>query len=224
MENDVYELVREVKGTLSMGATPTAATYLLPQVFYNFSKQYPEVQIEVSVSNTEKIINNLYEGKIDIGIVEGKIRNSKVYSEEIAEDEIVIIASDDNLLLKKHSLTAKDLITQQLIMPEVGSGIREFIDDFFIDAKIDTKDIRVAMTLANPELVVQMVQAGIGISFVSKWSVFKAIKDGSIKLLNISDKKLKRNFYLVTIDKEPLAITGKTFWDFTRSFRFFMPF
>jgi LysR family transcriptional regulator, transcriptional activator of the cysJI operon len=224
MENDVYELVRKVKGTLSMGATPTAATYLLPQVFYNFSKQYPEVQIEVSVSNTEKIINNLYEGKIDIGIVEGKIRNSKVYSEEIAEDEIVIIASDDDLLLKKQPLTAKDLITQQLIMPEVGSGIREFIDDFFIDAKIDTKDIRVAMTLANPELVVQMVQAGIGISFVSKWSVFKAIKDGSIKLLNISDKKLKRNFYLVTIDKEPLTITGKTFWDFTRNFRFFMPF
>ncbi|MEW6571911.1 MAG: LysR substrate-binding domain-containing protein, partial [Nitrospirota bacterium] len=73
-------------------------------------------------------------------------------------------------------------------------------------------------------LIIQMVQSGIGISFVSKWSAFRAIKDGSIKLLNISDRKLKREFYLVTIDKNSLTMTGKTFWDFTRGFRFFMPF
>ncbi|MBE0426159.1 MAG: LysR family transcriptional regulator [Nitrospirae bacterium] len=224
MEGEIYAFSKKIKGPLYMGASTIVATYLLPQVFYNFSKNYPEVHIELFVSNTETIINSLFEGKTDIGIVEGQIRNSKVYLEEIAEDEIVIIASDENPLLKKQPLTDQDLVSQPFIMPEVGSGIREFIDDFFIDAKIDTKDIRVAMTLANPELVVQMVQAGIGISFVSKWAVFKAIKDGSVKLLNISDKKLKRKFYLVSMEKEPSTIVGKTFWEFTKGYRFFMPF
>src|SRR3990172_11454914 len=101
MENDVYSLVNKVKGPLYIGAGPTAATYLLPQVFYSFSKDYPEVQIKVSVSNTESIIDHLYAGIIDIGIVEGNIKKTTITIEEIAEDEMVIIASDENPLTKK---------------------------------------------------------------------------------------------------------------------------
>ena len=224
MENDVYALVRKVKGPLYIGASTTAATYLLPQVFYNFSRNHPEVQIELSVSNTEKIIVDLQEGKIDLGVAEGNIKNRTVFLEEIAEDDIVIIASDDNPLTKKHPLIPHDLITQPFIMPETGSGIREFIDDFFHATKIDPKDVKILMTLGNPELIVQMVQSGIGISFVSKWSVFKAIKDESIKLLNISGKKLKRKFYLVSKEKEPSTMVVKTFWNFMRGYKFFMPF
>ena len=64
----------------------------------------------------------------------------------------------------------------------------------------------------------------MGISFVSKWSVFKAIKDGSIRLLDILDRKLKRKFYLASMDKEPSTMTGKTFRDFIKEYKFFMPF
>jgi len=89
--------------------------------------------------------------------------------------------------------------------------------------KIDAKDIKIAMTIGNPELAVQLVQSGIGIAFVSKWSVFKAIKDGSIKILDISGRKLKRKFYLVNAEKEPVTMTGKIFWDFVKGYRFFVP-
>ena len=58
MENDLY-------------ASAIAAKYLLPQVFYDFSKKYNEVQVNLSVSNTEKITNGLLQGEIDIGIAEG---------------------------------------------------------------------------------------------------------------------------------------------------------
>jgi len=224
LENDVYSIVEKVKGTLYIGASTTAAIYLLPQVFYNFSKDYPQVQIELLVSNTEGIIQDLHEGKIDIGIVEGKIRSSKAFLEDIAEDEIVIIASEDNPLTKKKSLKPYDLTSQPFIMPEVGSGMREFIDDFFQATNINTKNINILMTLGNPELIVQMVQSGIGISFVSKWSVFKAIKDGSIKLLHISEKKLRRKFYLVSLEGEPSTLVIKTFREFIKGYRFFMPF
>jgi DNA-binding transcriptional LysR family regulator len=224
LKNDIYTVGQKVKGTLCIGTSTTAATYLLPQVFYNFSKNYPEVQIKISISNTESVLNTLQEGKIDMGIIEGKVRNSNLFLNEIAEDEIVIIASDDNPLTKNQHLTPGDLIAQPFIMPETGSGIREFIEDFFHVLRIDPKGIKISMTIDSPELIVQMVQSGLGISFVSKWSVFKAIKNGSVKLLKISNKKLKRKFYLVSLEKEPLTVAGKTFWNFTREYRFFMPF
>ena len=224
MDDAISALTLKVKGNLPLGASITIATYLLPQVFYTFFRKYPEVQIDLSVSNTEGIIHDLEKGTIDIGIIEGNIKNKAVFLEEIAEDEIVLIASDDNRLTKNGRLSPRDLLSQPFIMPETGSGIREFIDDFFHIAKIDTREIKIAMTIGNPELAVQLVQSGIGIAFVSKWSVFKAIKDGSIKILDISRRKLRRKFYLVSLEKEPVTMTGKIFWDFVKEYRFFIPF
>ena len=224
MDEALSALTQTVKGHLPLGASITIATYLLPQVFYTFFRKYPEVQIDLSVSNTEGIIHDLCEGTIDIGIVEGNIKNTLVFLEEIAEDEIVIIASDDNRLTKKDRVSPRKLLAQPFIMPETGSGIREFIDDFFHSAKIDTREIKTAMTIGNPELAVQLVQSGIGIAFVSKWSVFKAIKDGSIKILNISGRKLRRKFFLVSIDKDPVTMTAKIFREFLKEYKFFIPF
>jgi len=224
MENNIYDLVHKIKGPLSIGASPTAATYLLPQVFLNFSQQYPDVQIEVSVSNTESIIEHLLRGSIDVGVVEGIKGKTTLYLKEIAEDEMVIIASDENPLARKNLLTPQDLISQKFIMPEPGSTTREMVDEFLHSSGINPDKIKISMTLGNPELLVRMVQAGMGISFVSKWSVFSAIKEGSIKLLHMYGKKLKRKFYLISPHEEPTTITARTFREFLKEYKFFIPF
>jgi len=224
MEGDLYSLLQRVKGPLHIGSTSTAAAFLLPQVFYSFAKNYPEVEIHVSVSNSEDILQRLNEGNLDAGIIEGNIRSDVVVSTEIAEDEIVLIASDENQLAGRHQVTVPDLRDQTFIMPEGGSGVREVIDAFLHASKINPEMLRITMTLGNPELIIQMVQAGMGIAFVSKWSVFKAIKEGSIRLLPLSGKKLLRKFFLVTIEKEPQTMVARTFLNFIKEFRFFAPF
>ena len=224
MEHNINVLLDRVKGPLHIGASRTAASYLLPQVLYGFSKTHPDVQIQLSVSNTESILTDLQSGRIDLGIVEGKVKFLNIFAEEIAEDEIVIIASEDNALTVKQPLVAGDLASQSFIMPETGSGLREFIEDFFRASKIELKDIKVSMTLANPELIIQMVQSGLGISFVSKWSVFRAIQEGTIKVLRLSGKRLQRKFYMINISKEPSTKTLSAFVEFVRGYRFFIPF
>jgi len=224
MEHAVYSFMQTVKGPLSLGASHTAATYLLPQVLYVFLKRYPDVRIALSVSGTEKVINNIIKGKIELGIVEGQIKNTPVILEEIAEDEIVIIASDDNPLTKKKDISRQDLEEQIFIMPETGSGIREFIEAFLHSMGIDPECLKVSMTLGSPELVIQMVQSGLGISFVSKWSVFRSLKEGSVALLNIPGKGMKRKFFFTCLGGEPQTHVAKTFREFIRGYRFFIPF
>ncbi|HBR21617.1 MAG TPA: hypothetical protein DD713_03475 [Nitrospiraceae bacterium] len=222
--NDINKLIKEIKGPLNLGASATIAKYLLPQVLYDFSKRYPEVQINLTVSNTEAIINELLQGNIDLGIVEGNIKNKGIALEEIADDEIVLIASDENPLAKKGHITQQDFLFQPFIMPQAGSGLREFIEDFLQTLKMEPKDIKVSMTLGDSELIVQMVQSGIGISFVSKWTVFSPIKEGTIKVLKLPGKSLYRKFYIVCLNKEPSTMVAKTFFKFIKDYRFFIPF
>jgi DNA-binding transcriptional LysR family regulator len=69
-----------------------------------------------------------------------------------------------------------------------------------------------------------MVQSGMGISFVSKWSVFQAIKDGSIQLLNLPGKRLRRKFCLISMEKEHSTAATRAFAGFIKKYRFFVPF
>ena len=109
-------------------------------------------------------------------------------------------------------------------MPEPGSGTREFIDDFLREIEMPPEDARISMTLGSPELILQMVKSGVGISFVSKWSAFQALKDGSIKQLQVPGRRLRRKFYLLRIGKEPSTVAAKTFSHFLKEYRFFAPF
>ena len=131
MENALNAAANLVKGPLLIGASTTVASYVLPQLLYSFSKKYPDIRIELTVSNREKTVDDLLEGKIELGIVEGNIRNPLVAATEIAEDEIVIIASDEHPLAQGKAVTAADLEAQQFIMPDIGSGTREFADELF---------------------------------------------------------------------------------------------
>ncbi len=224
LENDIYNVVKKIKGPLYLGASTTVAKYLLPQVFYDFSRNYPEAQLNLSVSGPEKVVSELQQGKIDIGIVEGNIKDKRIIFREIARDEIVLIASDGNPLTKRKIVAPQYLMDQSFILPEAGSGTREFIDEFLSIMKIEPQDINVIMTLSDPELLVQMVQSGLGIAFVSKWSIFKTIKEGTIKILKMPGKRLYRKFYFVVPDKEPSTMVARTFLEFVKGYRFFIPF
>lgn len=222
--DDINRLIKEIKGPLNLGASTIVAKYLLPQVIYDFSKRFPEVQIDLTVSNTEAIIKELQQGNIDLGIVEGNMKNKGITLEEIADDEIVLIVSDENPLAKKEHITQQDFLSQPFIMPKAGSGLREFIENFFQTSKIEPKDMKISITLGDPELIVQMVQSGLGISFVSKWTVFKPIKEGTIRVLKLPGKSLYRKFYLVSLYNEPSTMVAKTFRKFIKEYRFFIPF
>jgi DNA-binding transcriptional LysR family regulator len=98
------------------------------------------------------------------------------------------------------------------------------IDVFLREQGLVAKDVKVHMTIGSPELVVQMVQAGRGIAFASKWSAFKALKEGSLRLLRFSNKKLVRHFYLVHLEGGAASPPVKTFRAFINEYKFFAPF
>lgn len=224
MEEDIGTATRTAKDALRLGASRTPAVHLLPQALYDFSKTHPNIRIDLSVCKTSSVLRDLRDGRIDVGIIEGPITDRTVASEAIAEDEVVIIAPEDHALTKKKTIAIQDLVSEQFILPDQGSGTRELVDGFFHDAGIDARKIRVRMTLGSPELIVQMVQAGLGIAFASKWSVFTAVKEGTVKLLQIPGKRMKRHFYLINVEKENVPGAAETFREFIKEYKFFTPF
>lgn len=224
MEQDINGSLGAARGSLRLGSSRTPAFHLLSQALSVFTKLHPELRIDLIVARTEFVLRELREGRIDIGIVESRSVDESFAAQELAEDEVVLIAPDRHPLTRKKTVTLQELMTTPFILPGHGSGTRSIVDDYFAAEGGDMRRLNVRLTVGSPEFVVQMVQAGLGIAFASKWTVFSAVKDGSVKVLRQPGKRILRKFYLVNRDREPASAAGRTFKEFIREHRIVMPF
>jgi DNA-binding transcriptional LysR family regulator len=224
MDRDMEGLSKDVRGRLRLGATQTIAAFLLPQLLYDFLRLHPSARVHLSVFNNDGVIRELREGGLDIGIIESTLKDKSLAAERFAEDEMVVVAAEDNPLAREKHITANDLLSQPFILPETGSGTRESIDDWFKHLGIDPAGVKEILTVGSPELLVQLVQSGLGISVVSKWSAFRPVKEGALKVLPVAGRRWTRRFYIVSRDGEPSTFAARTLKDFVKSYRFFAPF
>jgi LysR family hydrogen peroxide-inducible transcriptional activator len=64
----VNELDGEISGTLAVGAIPTIAPYVLPQLVRNFHEHYPEVTLEIVEDVTDGITRRIEAGELDVAL------------------------------------------------------------------------------------------------------------------------------------------------------------
>jgi hypothetical protein len=59
---------------------------------------------------------------------------------------------------------------------------------------------------------------------VSKWAVFREVREGAVIILNASQEKILRKFKMIRLEKIPITAAAKAFLQFTRNYSFFVPF
>jgi len=190
----VADLMERVTGKLTIGASLTIGEYILPRMLAAFSRSYPEVAYSVIIGNTELIHERALEGSVDIGLVEGHIEDSHLVIEEFLQDEMVLVVSKQHLLARKKYVVREDLETVPFVMREEGSGTRLALEEVL--REISLKPVKI-ITLGSTQAVKEAVEAGLGISFLSKWALRKEIQLGSLKVVRVKDISITRGFYLI---------------------------
>lgn len=178
-------------GNINIGASSTIGNYILPTKIARFTLQHPNVNITLSIANTENIINNINQYNIDIGLIEGPCYHPDIKIIPWKQDELIIVASPDHPLAKKHNISLADIKNEKWIFREIGSGTRELTDQRL------QGNVKPFLTLGNTEAIKQAVIAGFGISCVSKISVSDAIKEKKLVQLDLAKPNLNRALSLI---------------------------
>ncbi len=196
MESAVREMTGDVSGVLMLGASTTIAEYMLPALLGDFKKRYPDVNVQLKVSNSDGIVNMVENNVIDLGVVESPVMNKNLVVEVCRVDKLVAVVAPQHPLAGRGSVTIQELLDYPYICREEGSGTREVIADYMNEQGVNNAQVNLTMELGSPESIKGAVEAGMGVSIMSSATVQKELKLGTLVSL-ILNPSLERPFSFV---------------------------
>lgn len=196
LEKRMSELTGAVGGPLLLGASTTVAEFILPQILGEFKARYPQVQAHMSVANSETIENRVADHTLDIGIIESPAHLPSVQAEVVCEDELVLICAPGHRLANARSVTPNQIVGEPFVSREVGSGTREFTDQYLRNCRVSPEDLNIVMELGSPEAIKGVVETGLGVAIMSRTRVAKERKLGLLTPVPL-EPRLIRTFSLV---------------------------
>ena len=186
LDNSVKAMIGDISGSLTIGASTTIAEYMLPTLLWDFKLKYPDVAIHLKVSNTKGIVSMVENNTIDLGVVEAPVGNKNLVVEVCLPNQLVAIVPPEHPEAQRENLTYEDLVKYPFICREEGSGTREMINEFMTQgSQGGPDDLKMAMELGSPEAVKGAVEAGMGISIVSRATIQKELRLGTLVAIDL---------------------------------------
>lgn len=197
----LMDLKNGERGNLTVGASQTIGTYLMPRILALFAQNYPQIDLKVQVDSTRAIANSIIKREIDVAIVGGEISNElkkKLTIQPFVYDELRLIISNSHPFAMKKIIKKEDLYCLDFITLHSTSTIKKFIDKILIQNEIQTNELKTILQLNSIEGIKTAVSLGLGAAFVSSSSIEKEIKLNQIKILDIENLNINRQLSILS--------------------------
>ena len=181
-------------GRLRVGASLVVGVYLLPEIVGRFKKHYPHIDVGLRIERAHRIIDLIMGNELDIGLVgEGSpVTDERLVLRPLMRDELVVITPPRHRLAGHGAIGPGELSREPFIIPA-----RDFATSEVILQRIAAAGLKlpVPLELGNIEAVKKAVEAGLGISIVSRCAVQREIDAGTLKALRVRGVPLNRQFF-----------------------------
>jgi DNA-binding transcriptional LysR family regulator len=188
----VADLGHIVQGSLVFGANEATCLYLLPDIFAEYQRRYPRVHISIYRNFSQKILQRLEDGSIDVGIVTLPVKSPSLKIHPIYRDRIRLMVSKKNPLAKNTRVSLAEVARQPLIFPKTGYT-RQVLDKLFRPYR---SRMHVTMELPSVGMIKRFVAADAGVSFISESFARDEVKSGEVSLLSLEGVDLWRELGL----------------------------
>ncbi|WP_257351647.1 selenium metabolism-associated LysR family transcriptional regulator [Pseudalkalibacillus decolorationis] len=213
--NELQELKGIVHGDLKIGASLTIGEHILPFILADFNSLYPQVNMFLKVYNSEQIVEKLLNHEINLGFIESMLSYPALQHVPFAKDELIIITSPQKKFTQSSDITIEELLTLPFIIREKGSGTRQVMEETLRKNNIDPSKLKIIIELEHTEAIKSAVEAGLGISIISKSAVKKELQLQTLQQLKVGGLSLHRHFYMI-YHEEALHLTSRKLIEFIK--------
>lgn len=183
---------RTPRGTLLVGANEATCLYVLPEVFAEYCRRYPTVQINIYRNFSYKIVEKLESGSIDVGILTLPVKSPSLKVHTIYRDKLMLMVSPKNPLAKEKTASVADIVQHPLLLPKTGHT-RRLLDRLF---RTHDSDLKIRMEVPSVGMIKSFVAADLGVSLISSSFAKDEVAAGRVKLIDLKDVELWRELGL----------------------------
>lgn len=216
MQYEMSLCASTVEGELRLGASTTIAQYLLPSILARFTTRFPGVRVSMMSGNSDQVEQALGRSEIDLGLVESLSRRQGVHYATFAPDELVLVARQGGPYARTESVTPEQLRQLPLVLREGGSGTLEVIKSALARVGIRIPQLNIVMRLGSTEGIKAFVRNSDTLAIVSVISVVDELRSGALRIIDLEDLPLRRDFAFVHAEAEPEALV-RQFIDFVKA-------
>ena len=206
-EDVTARLQRIEAGKLTIGMVDTT-TYFIPAMLRRFLNEHEGIELVLKVGNRLELIQWLQNSEVDIAIMGSPPSEIPTRAEPFAANPLVFVASPDHPLASESGLNAEDLRQQSFIVREQGSGTRNAMETFFLQARFLP---RFSMELHSNDAIKQAVKANLGLSFLSLHTIGLELQAKQLSILDVRGSPVVRAWHVVHALSKLLSPAAEAF-------------
>lgn len=211
-QDAINELERVPRGELVIAANEATCIYVLPGVFAEFKKQFPNVQLLVDRSYGTRVVQAVLDNLADFGITQLPVQEKKLQVVRIHSDEIKLLVPADHRLAEQSRITPADLIGEQILLPK--TGVTRTRLNTWLENVHD--ELLISMELDSTEMIKRFVMANLGISFIAHSHCQEEEAAGKVKCIQLGPEPMIRRVGLIYRKDKSLSKAALGFIQVTR--------
>jgi DNA-binding transcriptional LysR family regulator len=192
-QDAINELERVPRGELVIAANEATCIYVLPQVFSEYKKQFPNVQLLVDRSYGARVVEAVLDNLADFGITQLPVQEKKLQVAKIHSDEIKLLAPGRHPIADNKFVLPRDLVPHLLLMPKSGTT-RARLNAWL--EPVETQ-LQISMELDSTEMIKRFVMAGLGFSFLAASHCREEVASGRLSIVSLGPEPMIRRVGLI---------------------------
>jgi DNA-binding transcriptional LysR family regulator len=205
-----------LRGELALGASTGPGGTVVPVLLGEFQREHPEVSVALSISDTNRVIEQVAERELELGIVGAAPKHRGVVFEPFFRDEVILVVPPGHRFAGEQ-ISLEQLRGEPLILMQEGAGVRQVIEDELRRGPIRLRDLDVRLELGLQESVKSAVVAGYGVTFISRSGVEAELAAGTLAAARVKGLEPAREISLVRPSGRSPTRAAEAFVAFARA-------
>jgi DNA-binding transcriptional LysR family regulator len=210
------EVEGELSGRLELGASTGPGGTVIPIVLCEFQQRHPEVHVALTVSDTQRIVEQVARRELELGVVGAARRHRGVVFEPFFRDEVVLAVPRGHRFADR-TVSLEELRGEPLVLMQEGAGVRQMIDDELRAVGTRLRDFDVRLELGLQESARTAVLAGYGVTFISRSAIEADVGSGTISIARVEGLDASREIALARASGRAETRVAQAFVDFARN-------
>jgi LysR family transcriptional regulator, regulator for metE and metH len=203
VEEDIRRIAGSGEGIIRVATQCNTGYHWLPPLLASFTRKHPRVNISIRPDNTDRPVEALLEGQLDLAILTDEPSDARLRLRRLFADEMIALVTREHRFATRTWISPRELAAEHLLLYSSSP------DDSFVLKRVlapaGVAPARLSFIMLT-EAMIEMARAGLGVAVLPRWSAQAAITTRSVVPLSLTRRGIRRYWTAATLKAAPMPV------------------